>query len=402
VASGTFVATGQNKPVQHLEGGIIREVLVREGDMVEAGQVLARLDETAAVAKLRRLVLRNYRLHLMQARLEAELKSSEAFAMPAALSADASDPEVQRLYARQLTELRVRRARYADEEEVLRKEIAGLHERISGYDAQRQSMQRRLDLFAEELKDKKSLLDRQLSRKTEVLAIQRAEAGISGEMGDIIGRIADASERVARAEQQIAQLHSARLQKVTEELRATESELDDVHEQIRAARDVVDRIEVRAPVRGAVIKLHAHTPGAVIAPGATIAELLPVGEELIIEARINPSDIAHVKRGQDASIRLTALNQRTTPTVEGQVIYVSADTVYEQETRRPGEAPNPRQQSYIARIRLDTRDAAAKVAEFRPLPGMPADVYVKTGERTFFHYMLRPVLDSLTRAFREP
>ena len=142
---------------------------------------------------------------------------------------------------------------------------------------------------------------RQLARKTEVLALRRAEAGLSGELGELAGAHGRLRERIARAEQQIAELRSAAMQKTIEELRQTETELDDVHEQIRAARDVVDRIEIRAPVRGIVVKLNHHTHGAVVAPGAIILELLPVNDELIIEARVNPSDISHVQEARTRS-----------------------------------------------------------------------------------------------------
>jgi HlyD family type I secretion membrane fusion protein len=400
VASGSFVATGQNKLVQHLEGGIVREVLVRDGQMVEAGQPLIRLDETAARTKLRRLVLRQYRLEIMQARLESEMQARDTFGLPATLEGTPSDPEIQAVFQRQTIELKVRRARQADEEQVLRKEIAGLEERIAGYEAQAKTMQQRLASFGEELKDKRTLLERQLARKTDVMAIQRAEAGLSGELGDLFGRLADSKERISRAEQQIAQLRSTTAQKVAEELRATETELDDVHEQIRAARDVMQRVEMRAPVRGIVVRLNHHTQGAVVAPGATVLELLPVNDELIIEARINPSDISHVHTGQSALVRLTALNQRITPMIEASVVYVSADTVAEQDARNADPAA-VRRHSYVARVSLDPADLRGKVEGFRPTPGMPADVYIRTGERTFFNYILRPLLDSLSRAFRE-
>jgi len=258
------VATGQNKLVQHLEGGIVREVLVRDREMVDGGQPLVRLDETSARTRLRRLVLRKYRLEIMQARLEAEMQLRDSFSLPAGLESAKADPEIQAVFQRQKIELQVRRARQADEEQVLRKEIAGIEERITGYQTQASTMQQRLDSFGEELKDKRVLLERQLARKTDVLAIQRAEAGLSGELGDLSGRLADSKERISRAEQQIAQLRSTTAQKIAEELRATETELDDVHEQIRAARDVMERVEIRAPVRGIVVRLNHHTQGAVV------------------------------------------------------------------------------------------------------------------------------------------
>jgi len=401
IASGAFVASGQNKPVQHLEGGIIRELLVSEGALVEAGQPLVRMDETAPTARYRRLQQRLHRLQIMQARLEAEMQGHSDFRFPASLENLATDPDVRGLFERQLIELRVRRERQADEREVLRKEIGGWQERIAGYNAQLKATQQRVTLFADELKDKMSLLDRQLARKTDVMALQRAEAGLSGEIGDLTGRIADARERIARAEQQIAQLRSAAVQKVAEELRATESELDDVREQAYSARDVLDRTEIRAPARGVIIKLNHHSVGAVVAPGAIIGELLPISDELIIEARVAPGDIAHVETGQEALIRLTAFNQRITPMIGGKVAYVSADTIREEDTPTTLPTPVQRRHSYVARVRLDPDDARAKAPDLRPLPGMPADVYIKTGERTFFSYILRPLLDSFSRAFRE-
>ena len=402
VVSGSFVANGQNKYIQHLEGGILRETLVKEGDLVEKDQPLLRLDPTAAQARLRRLVLRKYRLLVTKARLEAEIDEQTELRMPESLKAEAADAEVQAILDRQSRELRARRLKQSTEMEVLRREIAGLKESIQGYMSQQQSASERRALFAEELKDKQGLLARQLARKTEVLAVQRAEAGLSGELGELTARVADAKERIARAEQQIAQVRSAAMQKAIEELRATETELDDVQEQARAAQDVVDRIEVRAPVRGIVVKLHQHTSGGVIAAGAVILELLPVNDELIIEARLNPSEIWHVKEGQPALVKLTALNQRVTPMIEGSVIYLSADALATQSgapARSEREAPT--RPFYVVRVRLDEHDAHRQVANFRPTPGMPADVFIKTGERTFFDYIMRPVLDSLSKAFRE-
>ncbi len=401
VVSGTFVATGQNKHVQHLEGGILREVLAKEGDLVEANQPLLRLDSTGASSRLRRLELKSYRALVMKARLEAELKDKDSFEMPVELAADAADPEIRSIYDRQIVELSARRFKRLTEERVLRKEIAGLQESIAGYTAQAKSTTRRLDLFGEELKDKQQLLAQQLVRRTDILALQRSEAALTGELGELTARMADARERMARAEQQIAQLQSAAMQKSIEEMRATESELDDLQEQIRAARDVVDRTELRAPVRGIIVKLNQHTAGGVVGAGAVILELVPVNDELLIEARLNPSEIWHVKRGQDALVRLSALNQRLTPMVEGKVSYLSADAVATQYARTKAEQDVPQRPTYVVRVRLDEAVVRTKLLDFKPTPGMPADVFIKTGERTFFDYIMRPVWDSFSRAFRE-
>lgn len=403
VAPGTFMATGQNKLVQHLEGGIIREIAVKEGDVVEANQVLVRMDDTAANAKLRRLVLKKYRLLAMKARLEAEMRSSETIETPAAFSQSARDPEIKGFLERQRAELRARRASLATEESVLRKQIAGLEESIRGYQAQVQSTKDRLALFVEELKDKDSLLGQQLIRKSDVLALRRSEASLGGDLGEFLGRIADSRERIAQANERIAQLHSTALRDGIKELRETETDLDDVEEQIRAAQDVVDRVDVRSPVRGIVVKKNFHTPGGVVSPGAVILELLPMGDERIIEAHVNPKDISHVSVGQEALVRLSALNQRITPMVGASVIYVSADALAEQVQVKTEIHPDSdtRREFYVVRVRLDQDDILKRMPEFIPTPGMPADVYIKTGERTFFEYIMKPVLDSFSRAFRE-
>ncbi|MCK1488885.1 HlyD family type I secretion periplasmic adaptor subunit [Bradyrhizobium sp. 180] len=403
VASGTFVATGQNKLVQHFEGGIIREIAVKDGDVVEANQVLVRMDDTPANAKLKRLVLKKYRLLAMKARLEAEMSSLEAIETPAELRENARDPEIKAILERQRAELQARRASLVTEESVLLKQIAGLEESIRGYQAQVQSTKERIALFAEELKDKNSLLGQQLVRKSDVLALRRSEASLGGDLGEYLGRIADSKERIAQANERIAQLHATALRDAIKELRETEAELDDGEEQIRAAQDVVDRVDVRSPVRGIVVKNNFHTPGGVVSPGAVILELLPIGDERIIEARVNPKDISHVSVGQEALVRLSALNQRITPMVGASVIYVSADVLAEQvqgktETRPDGDT---RREFYVVRVRLDKDEILRRMPEFIPTPGMPADVYIKTGERTFFEYIMKPVLDSFSRAFRE-
>ena len=404
VANGTFVATGQNKHVQHLEGGILRDLLVREGDRVEAGQALTRMDSTSAGAKLRRLVLKEYRLLAMRARLEAEIEGKDRMDVPAGLARSATDPDVRAVIDRQRTELEARRASRSAEEQVLRKEIAGLEESIGGFRAQVKAAEQRMALFSEELKDKNLLVAQNLIRKPEVLALQRSEASLAGDLGEFSGRIADSTERIARAEQRIVHLRSAALQDAVKELRETESELDDVQEQIRAARDVVERIEVRAPVRGIVVKLHYHFNGAVVAPGAVILELLPVQDDLVVEAHVKPNDISHVNTGQDALIRLPALNQRVTPTIMGKVVYLSADALSDRQSSpaRPVKEGLPvLADFYVARVRLDEDDVRSRLGRFVPTPGMPADVYIKTGERTFFEYIMRPIYDSLSRAFRE-
>ncbi len=401
VTSGYFVAIGQNKQIQHLEGGIIRELLVKEGEIVEADQNLVRLDDTSAKSKLRRLVLRKYRLIATSARLNAELASAAQIALPPELKAQLADPAVRAIVEAQALELKARRSSLEGQEEVLRKEIAGLQESIRGYQAQVTANESRTALFREELEAKNTLMEKQLVKRSEILALMRSEAGLSGELGELLGRIGDAKEKIARAEQQIVQLRTVATQKAIEELHTATAELDDVQEQILAAHDVVERADVRAPVRGIVVKLHHHTAGGVVAAGGILMELLPINDELMIQARIKPTDIAHVREGQHALVRLSGLNQRLTPMVEGSVTYLSADAVADQVVGRPLDQEAAKGVSFVVRVRLDQKDLAAKVEGFQPTPGMPADLFIETGERTFFDYLMRPLLDSFLRAFRE-
>ncbi len=395
VASGAFEATGENKIIQHLEGGIIQDILVREGDLVEAGQTMIRLDETGPNAQLRRLILRYSRLKAMEARLLAEAQSKDEVKFPEKLLAATSDADVMEIIASERLTFQARRDKLTSEIAVLNKGIAAFDERLSGARSQLGSIGEQLTYIAEELEGKQTLYDKELIRKPELLALQRTKARLGGEAGRLRAEIGDIKERTARAEQQITRTKFLHIEKAVDELQEVQSELQDVKERIREARNILDRVEITAPVRGVVVKLIYNTAGGVIEPGRDILELLPVGNELIIEANVRPQDIDNVRQGQEAYIRLTALNQRTTPTIPGQVIYVSADTLPDETTGRLS-----REDIYVARIRLDAEKAAA-VDGFNPTPGMPTEVYIKTGERTFFKYLTKPILDSMARAFRE-
>ncbi|MEL7542404.1 MAG: HlyD family type I secretion periplasmic adaptor subunit [Pseudomonadota bacterium] len=400
VTSGAFVATGQNKQLQHLEGGIVREIAVREGDLVAPNDTLVRLDTTASRARLQRLRLRQFRLLALRTRLEAEATGELELIWPEFHATDEEADLVAEIKRRQRIEFDARARRFNDEVAVLRRESAGLQESIVGYEALTEATRKQMKLFEVELADKGRLLSRSLARKTDFLALQRSQTRLSGELGQLLSRIGDARQRIARADQQVAHLRSSLIQSAVEQLRSTESEIDDIAEQIRAARDVVKRSVVTAPVKGVVVKLNVHTSGGVVAPGAVILELLPVNEKLVIETRVQPSDITNVQTGQNALVRLSALNQRTTPMVEGKVTYVSADAVAESSAQASALAPGAGG-SFVVRVALDERVMADEVPGFQPTPGMPADLFIKTGERTFLDYLLKPIVDSFSRAFRE-
>jgi len=395
VATGVFVTTGSNKTVQHLEGGVINEILVREGDTVEPGQTLVLLDETAPRAELRRLQLRYARTLAMEARLVAEIEGKPEIAFPEDLLAKAEDPDIAEMIARQKLTFMARR-RYLDSEvETLERGLQALRENVTGNEVQITAAHEQIAFFEEELADKEALLAKGLVRRPEVLALQRARSNMRGEIGRLVGDMGDAKERIARGLEQINALRHAAVKAAVEELQQVHAEMSDLRERIRSSENVLDRIQITAPVAGVVVKLRYHTAGGVIEAGKNVMEIVPLGEQLLIEARVRPRDIDNVRRGQSASVRLTALNQRTTPIVTGEVVYLSADALPEE---RPSQGSDG--DLYIARIALD-EESVARVPHFEPTPGMPAEVYIETTERTFFEYLMEPLRDSMARAFRE-
>lgn len=396
VAAGVFVTTGQNKIIQHLEGGVIEEILVREGDVVEPDQVLIRLDETAPKAELLRLTLRQARQMAVEARLNAELRGLETdIEFPLELLAKTGDPDIANIVETQRITFQARRNNLLNEIATFKESISAFEERIAGARLQLTAVRRQIGLLEEEIGYKSTLLKDGLVRKSEVLSLQRAHANLEGEAGRLAGEIGNYREQIARAHEQIRTLQSASIKAAADQLHEVRAELNDLRERIYAARRVLERINIISPVRGVVVKLRYHTPGGVIEAGKPILEIVPLQEELIIEARVRPQDIENVKRGQKANVRLTALNRRVVPMVVGEVIYVSADALSAEKMSQTvtGDA-------FIARIKLDPHDAA-KVPDFHPTPGMPAEVYIMTTERTFFDYLLRPLRDTMTRAFRE-
>lgn len=396
ISNGVFVTTGQNKTIQHLEGGVIQQIMVREGDIVEPGQTLVQLDETAPRAELRRLLLKQARLEAIEARLAAEAGWQPSFSFPASLVARARDPDIAALLEAQRVTFEARRSNVASEIATYQKSVVALEEKVSGSKIQLASVHQQLVLIKEELAGKQALLARGYIRKPEVLQLQRNSANLDGEVGRIAGDIGDARERIARTHEQIDGVRKTVVKAAVEQMHEVGAELNDVRERIRTARGVMDRARIVAPVKGTVVKLRYHTAGGVIESGKNIMEIVSLQEELIIEARVRPQDIDKIKNAQTAVVRLTALNQRVTPMINGTVIYISADALPDDKQRN---MPNS-SDFYVVRVRLEHSNLAA-LRGFEPSPGMPAEVYVQTAERTFFEYLMQPLKDSMSRAFRE-
>lgn len=393
ISQGSFVATGENKKVQHLEGGIIRKILVQEGDHVKAGQAIVLLDETAALANERQLILRRARLEAINARLQAEANDLEDIKFPEHLSELRADPAIAAIIDGQVTNFRSSRAKLQSDLQLFVSNTESLKHRAHGYDQQRLSMERQLGFLRDEHEAKDKLLKQGLIRRTEVNAIKRAMADAEGQIGRLSSEVAETNAQIKKHQEQIAQTMASYRQTALDETQSIQAELDNVREQTRSAANILKRASILAPVSGTIVKLHYHTSGGVIESGKTIAEILPTGVPLIIEAQVSRTDIDSVHIGQGAIVRLTALNQRTTPVLNGEVYYVSADSLADKENGIDREI-------YLARVSLSGNELR-RVYGFAPTPGMPAEIMIQTEERTFFEYITKPIVDSMNRAFRE-
>ncbi|WEX10466.1 HlyD family type I secretion periplasmic adaptor subunit [Chelativorans sp. AA-79] len=392
IAQGSFVATGQNKIIQHLEGGIIKEILVNEGDHVELDQPLIRLDETAALAKERELFLRQVRLEAVAARLHTQLRGDEEISLPPILRDNRADVDVAPILNGQQLNFEAWKTKLQSEVALLEQNIEALGHRAEGYEKQREATVIQLQLLREEAEGKETLLAKGLMRKTEIKAIQRAIADATGEIARLAAEVAETRSQINKERQQIIQTEMAYREAVLDELQGIQAELDSVREQSRAAENVLQRATINAPVTGTVVRLNYHTAGGVIESGKGIMEILPVDAPLIIEAQVPRNEIDDVRIGQQATVRLVSLNQRTTPVLQGDVFYVSADAL------KGDQAAS--QEFYLARIRLPASELA-RVRGFTPTPGMPAEILIQTAERTFFDYLAKPIADSMSRAFTE-
>jgi HlyD family secretion protein len=393
IAAGSFVASGENKIIQHLEGGIIGAILVREGARVEEGQDLVKLDETAARANARQLTLRGLRLEATLARLRARATGLDSYTSPDSVLEAIADPEVQAIDESQRKNFESSAAKLANDIDVLQQNISALEFERDGNADQIRSFERQRTLLNEQLESLSSLLSQQLATRSAVSAVERALAEADGAIAELRSEMEADDAQIARFERQIIQLRDAARQSAFDEMQSVEAELDAIREQTRQAQDILGRTVIKAPVAGTVVRLYYHTPGGVIETGKAIMEILPSDVPLIIEAQVSRMQIDEVREGETASIRLTSLNQRTTPILTGAVDYVSADSV----VNAAGAATD---EIYVARVSVPP-EQIRRVRGFTPTPGMPAEILIQTHERTFLEYLVKPIEDSMSRAFRE-
>lgn len=392
MAPGVIESESRRKTIQHLEGGIVRMILVRDGDSVRAGEPLVIMDDTRARTEVAVLRDRLVDATAREARLSAERAGASRLVFPDRLLEQAArSPSVADLLAGQAAQfesrLETRRARAA----VIAERIAQVEQEIVGLTAQRGATEQRAHIAEEEIGTVADLVARGLTTRTRLLTLQREAAEIDGRRGEVESRISRARQVIAEARAELMSFESDWRETATRELHETQTLILTLVEEIEAAQDRLARTAVTAPQDGIISDLRVHTQGGVVQPGQPLLDLVPAQDRLVVEARLRPEDVDVVRIGQAAEVHVTAYKARRAPPIPGAVIHVSADRLIDRRTDQP---------YYAMRIALD-ETAMAERGEVELVPGMPVNAFVETGESTVALYALAPLLDSLNRAFRE-
>lgn len=390
MAPGVIHPDSGKKTIQHLEGGIIADLRVREGEAVRTGQPLVILESTQARAAHEALVQQRLSLLARRARLDAEKAGQNRIELPQELRS--TDPQVRSMVEAQQEVFDARRSTHATRRDVLAQRIEQLVEQIQGSEAQVESASRQIDFISEELRAKEYLVERGLVPKPEALRLKRADAEIVGKRGQHLAEIAQARQQIGEAKIQILSVEAERADQIATDVEKVRAELTEVTEKLQSSADVVKRTVVVAPVSGTVVDVKFKTIGGVVQRGEPLMSIVPEGDELIIEARLTPLDVKAVHSGLEVQIHLSAYSNRAVPKIPGTVRTVSADRLTDDATHQP---------YYLARVSVD-RPALQRLAPSVDLiPGMPVEVLVVTERRTMLDYLAKPFRDALWRSFRE-
>ena len=393
-APGQVTIENYRKTVQHLEGGIIRRIWVKDGDWVKQGQPLLTLDDTQFRAQLE--VLRGQLLITLarEARLVALRDGLPEIRFPQELLRARTDSRGAEAMRVQTQTFHARRLALENETRLYQEQIGQLRAKVEGIQSQKVSRELLQKSYEGELADYRRLLADGYTEKQTVRELERKYADSVGQNGDLQSSLAAVALQISETELKSLQLNKELQREVVAELAEVQSQLFELREKIHALEETVDRSVVRAPDSGKIMGLTVHTLGGVIAPGHPILEIVPQNEKLLIEAKVSPIDIDRVKAGQTAEIRFSVFKAKALPRIEGRVLSLSADSLV---AETPPHAPY-----YLARLEVSPAGLAVLARlDLELLPGMPAEALINTGRRTFFEYLSDPVRDSFSRAFIE-
>jgi HlyD family secretion protein len=391
IAPGSVVVESNVKKVQHPTGGVVGEVRARDGDLVKAGDVVVRLDDTVTKASLAIVVKTLDGLWARAARLEAEQRGLDKISFPPMLLDRAGDPDVKNVMASESKLFDVRVNGRIGQKAQLRERVTQLNEEIGGLTAQETAKDKEIALVEKELVGVRELYDKHLVQLTRLTTLERDAARLNGERAQYIASRAQAKGKITETELQIIQVDKDMVSEVSKDLRETNDKIGEFVERKVTAEDQLRRVDIRAPQDGMVLQSTVHTVGGVITAGDAIMMIVPQADDLQVEAKVNPQDIDKLQIGQKTLLRLSAFNQRTTPELNGVVTRVSPDVTIEQRTG---------QSYYTIRVSMPPQEVA-RLGDAKLIPGMPVEAFVQTGDRTMLSYLIKPLSDQLMRAFRE-
>jgi HlyD family secretion protein len=392
VVPGNLVVQSNVKAIQHPTGGIVAEIKVQNGMHVAAGDLLIRLDATQTQASLQVVSKQLDEMRARIGRLTAERDGNDRPQVPPELASRAGEDNVTNLLTSEDTLFKARLSARQSQKDLLESRISQLSQEITGLESQLASKGKELDLISGELKGVQELFDKRLVPLPRLTALQREGARIEGERGQLTSTIAETKSKVGEAQLQMVRVDQDFRSDVVKDLVESQGKEGELVQRSVAAQDQLNRIEIRAPTAGFVHQLATHTIGGVIRGGDTVMEIVPDSDDLQIEAHVPPNEIDHVRTGQDAFVRLSAFNQRTTPQLNGKISFVSATTSQEQQ--------NNGNSYYTVRISLSENEVH-RLGGLQLIPGMPAEVFMQTGNRTMMTYLLKPITDQMRRAFVE-
>jgi HlyD family secretion protein/epimerase transport system membrane fusion protein len=409
LAPGLISPDGNRKTIQHLEGGVIAELPVRDGDLVRAGQTLIVLQSVQQRASFEALLASERSLKARLARLEAEKANADQIDFPSELLGTEPAPleffwegnqivgraaagHISPLVASQIQMFETRRASFRSKQRLLRQKINQLAAKIKGYVVQLASTSDERRFIGEELGAKEILAAKGFMAKPEVFRLKRADAELAATEGRFQADIAHAEEEISEAKLKIEAAAAERDEQIDAELDKVRLDLAEASEKVKASEDVLSRTVITAPVDGTVVNLKFKTKGGVIERGEPIMEIVPLHDTLLIDARVTPVDVRLVHPGLNAQIRFSAYSSRTAPRIAGKVRSISADRLTD---------PHNHQAYYLARVEIDREELKRRAPKVELIPGMPADVMIVTEQRTMMSYLLEPFLDALARSFRE-
>jgi HlyD family secretion protein len=391
IAPGSVVVESNVKKVQHPTGGVVGEVRARDGDVVNAGDIVVRLDDTVTKASLAIVTKNLDGLWARAARLQAEQQGLDQILFPKMLLDRAADPDVKTVIASETKLFDVRVNGRVGQKAQLRERITQLNEEIAGLSAQERAKDQEIALVEKELRGVRDLYEKHLVQISRLTTLERDAARLNGERAQYIASRAQARGKITETELQIIQVDKDMVSDVSKDLRETNDKIGEFVERKVTAEDQLRRVDIRAPQHGMVLQSSVHTVGGVITAGDAIMMIVPQADDLQVEAKVNPQDIDKLQIGQKTLLRLSAFNQRTTPELNGVVSRVSPDVTTEQRTG---------QSYYTIRVSMAPQEIA-RLGDVKLIPGMPVEAFVQTGDRTMLSYLVKPLSDQLKRTFRE-